>query len=261
MISQYKILIVEDENKEIDYIKWSLINLGIVVSNIIVTDNTSEAMALIQIHEPDIIFADANLTGTENGKGDGFLMLVEINDKYKENNFYKPFTVAISSYLSFKTKKKIAKYSSMQIAKHEKNYPSIALNRFFLSKESSFIVKKTNVNDTEYMQRVTKLIHDELCNYNFNKIKEEHKNYITDFIISILPTVEKRNYKADEFYKEIAIKYNKKQSVIKTVINRCFSDTFTKINNFHDIYLGNENKPKTKEFYAYIAEEVMNKLK
>jgi len=262
-----KVLIVEDDMSEVQLIKnFFITDQKILPSNIKNTADSREALAIIKIEEPHIVFIDIHLTSTKNGHGDGVLLLKEITETYKNNDHYQPFKVAISSHMSENKKKAIARYSDVLIGKHQDNYPLVAFQRFLIRIGESFDLPKTDIDKTNYMSKVKSLIKAELTPFQFCALSKKQQNYVTELICLIIPAVDKRSIKLKELYQKIAEKFNiTTYKTVKSSITRAFNKTFLQANDFHELYqIHNDNinidYPKQKDFFQYIAANVKNKL-
>jgi len=260
-LENVKILIVEDHQAEVKFTKEHLITKKkISPKNIKSTSDTREALALIEIDEPHIVFVDFHLTGAPEGYGDGALLLKEITEAYRDNPHYQPYTVAISSHMSEELKVEIGEYSHVQIAKQQLDYPSIGYNRFLIHIGEAFDLPKTETSETAYMKKVISLIKAELAPFNFSALSKQQQDYIVELIRLVIPTIDKRFANMERLYKQVAKKFN--GDGIKPAINRAFKETFLKIDNFHDIYKDDDGMkyPKQKEFFQYIATRVKSRL-
>lgn len=266
-LSKITVLIVEDDEWEIKRITDDLITIGIPATNIKNTNDTHEALAMIHMEEPTLVFVDFHLSSHSGddrcGNGDGAIMLKQLTEKYKNNTDYRPYSAAISSYMSLTTKKSIAPFSDVQFGKHQKNYPDLVFKRFLMSMDIPFEQPDSSVYETNYIKRLTSFIQAELEPFNFSILNPQQQLYITELICLIIPTLDKRKFSFASAYKQIAEKYKIKSSnTIKTIINRAFSDTLIKTDHFLTLYTGNAGAsyPKPSEFYLHMASLVKERL-
>jgi len=260
-IEDIKILIVEDNQPEVEFIKEHLITKKkILAKNIKNTADSREALAIIEIDEPHIIFVDLHLTGTSEGYGDGVLLLQEITEIYKNNLHYQPYTIAISSHIPEELKVKIDEYCHVKCGKHQRDYPLVAYNRFLIHIGESVDISKTETSETAYMKQVISLIKTELAPFNFSSLSKQQQDYIVELTCLVIPTIDKRFANMERLYRQVAKKFD--ADGIKPAINRAFQETFLKIDNFHDIYKDDDGMkyPKQKEFFQYIATRVKSRL-
>ena len=259
------VLIVEDSAFDVETIVKNLTSHSeIPLKNIKNTDDTREALAMIKINEPTIIFVDGYLSSSGFDKGDGFLLLKEIHETYKNNSYYDPYIIAVSSHMSLEIQKSVAPFCNLTLNKNQHDYPQVAFNRFLMEKGIAFQLPKVKIEETEYMSKVYILIEGELSQYNFSALKQIQQNCIKELICLIIPTLDNRTIKLEPLYKEVANKFDaSKFRSVKTTINRGFNillqtDDFFKI--YNDIHNSKEGFPDQKTFFTYIATLVKNKL-
>lgn len=258
-----KILIVEEHLNEVKDIKnYFIKNTDILRSNIKNTADAREAIAIIKIEEPHLIFIDLNLATTKEGRGDGVLLLKEITEIYEYDQNYQPFKIAISAAMKEQTENDIAKYSHVQFGKHQPDYPALAFQRYLISIEVPF-KHTTNIDETDYMTKITSLIKIELAPFDFPTLPQQSQAYIIELICLAIPAVDKRTIKLARLYQKIAEKFGIcSYYTVRSTITRAFKHTFLKTDNFHEKYHDGIRaiQPKQKEFFQYIAENVKNKI-
>jgi len=252
-------LIIDDDKPEVRFITECLVKEGLLASNIISTDDARDGVAMTKVHEPHIIFADGFLSSSGTDKGDGFLMLKEIHEIYKDDVNYKPFTAAISNQMSIEIQKSIENYCTIPLSKHQRNYPFVALNRFLMVHGESFHHPKTDIDETDYMRKVHSLIKEELAPFNYSELSKMQKRYVIELICLFIPKVDKSFVSINSLYKVMAKNFGVQN--VKSTVNRAFQ-IFLETENFLELYDGDysNNKPPQREFFEHIASNVKKKL-
>ena len=251
------VFIVEDEPMVIQALSERLLFYGFSAANIAHSDKAGVALKKIQQDRPDLIFVDFHLT-----EGDGAVMLIDLHEYRQKNNPYDPFIVAISSGMSPLVKNSVAPYSHAQFSKFEENYLDLALKRFLMASGVSFegdvppVVDSTQASFSSFIAK-------ELNAFNFSALNAKQQTYVTAFVARLI--LELDNVQAvprfTPLYKEIAQRYGvQSPSTVKTAIGRAFKETFLLAPHFHLAYTLQGAKPKQKEFYLHIAEQVKRLL-
>lgn len=263
-IEDITVLIVDDHLSTIAEVKNCLItHFKLLPKNIKGTPDAREALAIIQIEEPNMIFVDLNLQGSADGYGDGGLLLKSITEKYENCPDYTPFRIVMTSHASPEVQKSVADYSDFFTSKHFDNYPAFAFQRYLLSLKAEFQQPQISINETGYMAQLTAHIIDELTPYGYSKLKPGQQNYVVELICLIIPSIDKRTSNFNHFYKEIAKNFDIPSArTIKTIISRAFNDVFLKTETILELYTDGNGKsmPKQKDFYIFIATKVKNKI-
>ena len=200
-ISKITVLIVEDNPGDVKFISDSLQENGILAKNIKATNHSDEALAMIEVEEPTIVFVDLILA-CYGGTGDGMLLLKSIHEIYENEPTYRPFTIAISSYI----RKEVASYCDAYFRKYDSAYPIRAFQRYLMQggHQTSFLEKSRDfAENTDYMKDLTSLIEAELEPYNFFALNSHQQLHVAELIRQLISEVDKPVFTLKSVYRKI----------------------------------------------------------